>query len=214
MSQRGAVYVGGLRQVTGVRVGGIRGSARDTDCADGLAEQSTDGESGSASAALAEQRQVRGGLVGMAGQVGAIEVWWRGTGFLFHGARGLRHLSPGSQKQHASFCPQPFASEERSGWRCGLPSLVYSLGKLRPGDGKRLPTELCFSGKDSNSFCPPLEDPSPALLMSLPRVEKPRLGSLMNRVGLGIRDPGSRLRRQLCVLGQIPSLAGPQFPHL
>ena len=85
----------------GVRVGGIRGPAGEADCADSLAEQSTDREGGSASAAFAEQRQVREGLVGMGGQVGAIEVEWRGTGFLFPGAHGLRHLSPGSQKQHA-----------------------------------------------------------------------------------------------------------------
>ena len=68
-------------------------------------------------------------------------------------------------------------------------SVITVWGNRGPKTGRGSPRSSPFSGKDSNSFCPPLEAASPVLLMSLPQVEKPRLGSLMNRVGLGSKGP-------------------------
>lgn len=82
--------------------------------------------------------------MGSRGQVGAVEVERRGPGFLLHGAHRLRHLSPGSRRHHAWVCPGPLASEERSGWRCGLPARNYNLGKLRPRKGKGSPGAPLF----------------------------------------------------------------------
>lgn len=95
-----------LRQLTRVRVGGTRGPAGRTIPAERLAGRPTEGQTGVASAVLAEQRQV---LERLGWQLGAVQVEGRGrgTGFRLHQAHGRQHLSPGTQRQQAGSVPGP-----------------------------------------------------------------------------------------------------------